>query len=237
MRSAKAPQISAGVMMAKVIWKHHEHRFGDRALAGVADVHALQEEARHAADIGVHAAAVGEGERVADHHPQHGDEAGDGEALHDGGEHVLLAHHAAVEQRQARDGHHQHQSGGCQHPRRVAGAQRWCGWCCRRASASWASAGSNMGKRKRSERSRPRRIHIWQVFIFGLPSRALIRWFRRCGCAPPARRERRRSCRRRSVRSWPRRRWRRRPCRPASAGTTTSILIFGRKFTAYSAPR
>ena len=29
MRSAKAPAISAGVMMAKVIWKQHEDRLGN----------------------------------------------------------------------------------------------------------------------------------------------------------------------------------------------------------------
>ena len=34
MRSAKAPQMSAGVMMAKVIWKHMNTDFGDRALQG-----------------------------------------------------------------------------------------------------------------------------------------------------------------------------------------------------------
>ena len=52
MRSAKAPQISAGVMMAKVIWKHMKTDSGIVPLS-VADAHAVQQEPVHAADIGV----------------------------------------------------------------------------------------------------------------------------------------------------------------------------------------
>ena len=39
MRSANAPAISAGVMMANVIWKHDEDGFGDgrRQRIGIAD--------------------------------------------------------------------------------------------------------------------------------------------------------------------------------------------------------
>ena len=48
--------------------------------------------------------------------PQHGDERHHGEALHHGGQHVLLAHQAAIEQRQPGAGHHQHQRGADQHP-------------------------------------------------------------------------------------------------------------------------
>ena len=43
MRSAKAPQISAGVMMAKVIWKHMNTDSGIVPLR-VRDVHAFQHE-------------------------------------------------------------------------------------------------------------------------------------------------------------------------------------------------
>jgi hypothetical protein len=42
---------------------------------------------------------------------------------------VLAAYQAAVEQRQAGNGHEQHQCGGRQHPRRVAGVQGVLGQC------------------------------------------------------------------------------------------------------------
>src|SRR5256885_10235749 len=41
---------------------------------------------------------------------------------------VLRAHHAAVEERQSRHAHHQHQRGGGQHPRHVALVGRWRGF-------------------------------------------------------------------------------------------------------------
>ena len=85
------------------------------------DGEAVEEEAAEAAD---EAAAVGEGERIADDHPQHRDQAGDAEALHHGGEDVHLAHHAGVEQRQARHGHQQHQGRRGQHPGGVAAIER-----------------------------------------------------------------------------------------------------------------
>ena len=125
--------------------EHHEDRLGNGARDGI-DAHAGEEEARQAADIGVDPAAVGEGERVADDHPDHGHQAGDGEALHDGGEHVLLAHHAAVEQRQAGDRHEQDERGGGEHPGGVAGADRSGG-------ASCASAGPAMARSASAPRS------------------------------------------------------------------------------------
>jgi hypothetical protein len=63
---------------------------------------------------------------VAVEHPEHGDQAGNGEALHQHAEHVLGAHHAGVEQRQARNGHQQHQSGRDNHPGGITGVER--GW-------------------------------------------------------------------------------------------------------------
>src|SRR5262249_46853692 len=45
----------------------------------------------------------------------------DREGLGEGGQHVLLAHHAAVEQGQAGQRHQQHQRRGNQHPGDVAG--------------------------------------------------------------------------------------------------------------------
>ena len=65
--------------------------------------------------------AVAEGERVADDGPENGDQAHHGEALHHGAEDVLLAHQAAIEERQAGAGHQQDQSGGGEHPGVVAG--------------------------------------------------------------------------------------------------------------------
>ena len=82
------------------------------------EAHAAQEEVLEAADEDV---AVAEGQRVADDGPENGDQAHHGEALHHGAEDVLLAHQAAVEERQAGAGHQQDQGGGDQHPGVVAG--------------------------------------------------------------------------------------------------------------------
>ena len=95
---------------------------------------AVEEEAREVADIGV---AVGEGDAVAGDHPDHRDQAADGEGLHQGRKDVLLAHHAAIEQREARDGHHQHERGAAQHPGGVAGVDL------RRRGAAAAAAGAS----------------------------------------------------------------------------------------------
>src|SRR3954454_8799067 len=50
---------------------------------------------------------AGEREAVAGGDPQQRHERGRGEALRHGGQKILLAHHAGVEQRQPRNGHHQ----------------------------------------------------------------------------------------------------------------------------------
>jgi hypothetical protein len=68
---------------------------------------------RSSADKG---AVAGESQRVAEHGPQNGNQERRRQALRHGGEHVLLAHHAGIEQREPRDGHHQHQPGGGDHP-------------------------------------------------------------------------------------------------------------------------
>ena len=82
---------------------------------------AAQKEVLEAADERV---AVAEGQRIADDGPEDGDQAHHGEALHHGAEDVLLAHQAAVEERQAGAGHQQHQRRGDQHPGVVAGGLR-----------------------------------------------------------------------------------------------------------------
>ena len=53
MRSAKAPAISAGVMMAKVSWKQHDRPISGMVLASslhAVERHAAQEDAAQAAD-------------------------------------------------------------------------------------------------------------------------------------------------------------------------------------------
>ena len=59
---------------------------------------------------------------VTHHAPNNRHQSHHDEALHHGGEHVLLAHQPAVKQRQTRSGHHQDQGGADQHPGVVAGA-------------------------------------------------------------------------------------------------------------------
>ncbi len=70
----------------------------------------------------MNALPAAEGEAVAADPPEDRDQAGDAEALGQDGEHVLLAHQAAVEQRQAGQRHEEHQRGGGHLPGVVAGA-------------------------------------------------------------------------------------------------------------------
>ena len=72
--------------------------------------------ADHAADIRA------KGKAVSPQHPLHADHGQQNETLHQGGQHVLAAHQAAVEQRQARRHHHQDEHRRGQHPGGVAGA-------------------------------------------------------------------------------------------------------------------
>ena len=90
------------------------------ALRDVAE-HVLQEGAVEPADEG---RAGAEGHAVGADRPEHRDQAGDGEARHHGVADVLLAHHAAVEQAEARHRHHQHQRHRGEHPGGVAGIGR-----------------------------------------------------------------------------------------------------------------
>ena len=55
---------------------------------------------------------------------QNGDEAGDSKAGHHRVAHVLLAHHAAIEQSETRNGHHQYERNRRQHPCGIAGVGR-----------------------------------------------------------------------------------------------------------------
>ncbi len=172
----------------------------------------------------------GKGDRVADDHPENGDDARRAETLGEGGQNVLLAHHAGVKERQTRNGHHQHQDRGGEHPGGVAGVdlrRRRGGGAGRpqraAAVAVFVAAAVELCRRcnvlgERSER-RPRdhdgqgepgqslkylcfhrHCPLVAVVIKAPPNR-----FRRCGCERRPRHRGRRSCRRRSCR------WRRPP--------------------------
>ena len=121
MRSAKAPTISAGVMTAKVIWKVVNTVSG--MVPVMASTVTPARNALPSPPTKAFMGPVGEGEAVAVDRPQQGHHAGDGEALHQHRQHVLAAHHAGVEQRQAGNGHEQHQRGGRDHPGGVAGVE------------------------------------------------------------------------------------------------------------------
>jgi hypothetical protein len=66
-------------------------------------------------------AIVAEDKRVTADEPQDRDEARDADALREHAEHVLFAHEAAVEERQAGQRHEQHQRGANHHESIVAG--------------------------------------------------------------------------------------------------------------------
>ena len=106
MRSTRAPEIRAGVMIANMPW----NRAKEVALIG-------KPGARGASPSGPPGI---KGKAVADHDPQHADQPHQEETHHHGVEHVLGACEAAVEERQAR-GHQQHQGGAEQH-QHVVGA-------------------------------------------------------------------------------------------------------------------
>ena len=105
--------------------ERHVDRLGNRRpemthrhLSGLfLEQHAVQEQPVEAPE---ERAARDERDAVAGDDPEHGYEAGDREALHHRRQHVLLAHHAAIEQRKPGDRHQQHQRGRSEHPRRVA---------------------------------------------------------------------------------------------------------------------
>ena len=199
----------------------HEQAFGDRRRERACRVEADAAQQR-AIEIAERRRIAREGERVAEKCPQNRDKAHRRNALRHGGEHVLLAHHAGVEQREARDRHHQHQRGRGDHPGGVAGVDLRCGGRGLSANAGVASA--------LSEASVARRSAVFMVGPPGsrmsfarraLPAAASCRTtarpnrFRRCGCAARARPRSRKSCRRRSARSLPRSRSPPRPCRRA----------------------
>ena len=118
--------------------------------------HAGQERLGEAADERRRAAR--EGEAVADDGPQDGHDADRVEHPHQHREHVLGAHQAAVEQREARNGHQQHEHRGRQHPGGVALVDGRLGGRGRRGrggAAISASATSNAMKQRQSAQAMP----------------------------------------------------------------------------------
>ena len=123
MRSAIAPRISAGVMIANMPWNmmkmYSGMLRGGEAKFAVTESSVTPDEPdlREVADERV---AGAEGEAVADQDPEHADDAGGQHALHEDVQHVLGAHQAAVEEGEARQRHHQDQGRRGQHPGGVA---------------------------------------------------------------------------------------------------------------------
>ena len=85
--------------------KRNKGEFRDRCVRQCAHAHPRESELRQTAD---EAAVRSEYHRIAEEHPLDGDQRHHEEALHDGRQHVLAAHHTAVEERQPRrhDKHH-----------------------------------------------------------------------------------------------------------------------------------
>jgi len=96
-------------------------RIGHTARGRIED--AFQEQPVKAADERI---ALGERQRIAVDRPKHGNQRENAEHLHQDGQHVLAAHQAAVEQRQARDGHHDDQQRRHQHPGGIALVRHGC---------------------------------------------------------------------------------------------------------------
>ena len=163
-----------------------EHRLREqRRRAGDAGRgHTRQEQLGQAAHKGVevddacfHTRGV-ERHAVAVDEPQDGDQAGNGEALHHHGKNVLGAHHAAVEQGQAGNGHEQHQRGGCEHPRRVAGIEDWSRHFVCRHGQAWHYDGQQGSEP--CEFTQSHIVFSWGVGVWRLRLRRYR--FRRYGC-------------------------------------------------------
>jgi len=110
MRSANAPAISAGVIDGEGELEHRIYRFWNgerqmrcRQLIGVLhERHTVEQGATRSTEV---RGSRRESPRITDEPPQQGDDTGDREALHQGRQHILLADHAAVEEREARYRH------------------------------------------------------------------------------------------------------------------------------------
>ena len=99
--------------------EHEEYGLGDRAgLALGGD--AIEEGLVEPTPETIGRSAITERNRVTHEVPQQRHQAGDGHALAEHREHVLRLHKAAIEQRQRRQGHQQHERSGGEDPGGVA---------------------------------------------------------------------------------------------------------------------
>ncbi len=143
----------------------------------------------------------GERLRIAPAAPDDRDDRHDHEHLHQHAEHVLRPHQAAVEQREARHRHHQHEQGRDQHPGGVA-LVRHVGLLNRGRCLDQRRCGPGRRAQRRGRSGRSQRFPP-EFHRRSSPLTARFHWFRRCGCGPRWQCRRRRSCRRRCCRCVP----------------------------------
>ena len=191
----------------------HEDRFRNRSIEGI-NADAFHERFAQTTPI---RPGVAEGDAVGIQRPQHGDQCGNGEALHHRRQHVLGSHHAGVEQRQARDRHHQHQRRRGQHPGRVAsiqlGSLRWrrCrrrrrgGRCRRFRCGRFIAEGKHRRHQQQYDAEGAEQLFQVEMHKHGIFSciKAHLCRFHRCGYERPAPGLLRISCRPRSCRCGP----------------------------------
>ena len=106
MRSTKEPTMRAGVMIANVIWYSAQSASGMVSQTAALVIPASMALSRPPRMPGT---ASREAEGVAHDVPQEGHDAGEGEALHEDGEHVLALDDAGVEGGETGNGHEQDQ--------------------------------------------------------------------------------------------------------------------------------
>ena len=122
MRSANAPQISTRRDDEEHALEQHVRHHGngqagiERHVGAVAGPYRVDAVHQHISEIADPRAVAAEHQRIAVQPPKHGHQAHEARALHDDAEDVLLTHQAAIEQRQRRRRHEQHQRGRRQHP-------------------------------------------------------------------------------------------------------------------------
>ena len=104
-----APVISAGVITANIIWN------ATNAIGGIVPRRVVDVGQEREVEVADPAVGAAEGDREADDRPEHADETHREDVLHQHAEHVLRAHHAAVEEREA-GGHEGHECCRGQHP-------------------------------------------------------------------------------------------------------------------------
>ena len=160
-------------------------------------------------------AVAGEGEAVADHHPEDRAERDRGERLRHGGEHVLLAHHAGS--RTAR-GPGCSSSARGRSPRSSRRCRRRRSWPAAAAACANAGVAAQRQQHRNAHAARAARASARLVIVsprsFGVALERVVVGLAGADAHGADRGRRRRSCRRRSGRSWPRCRSRPRPCRP-----------------------